>query len=96
MFSFLEKNKENLYVREASMLVYGDSKWFENNNYEEICTFLRTATGRTKEEGERNDNILSFFYVTPAEQEIFIKGNWIIELEQYALDISKLLLKWLE
>ena len=29
-------------------------------------------------------------YVTPAEQEIFIKGNWIIELEQYALDISKL------
>ena len=90
MFSFLEKNKENLYVREASMLVYGDSKWFENNNYEEICTFLRTATGRTKEEGERNDNILSFFYVTPAEQEIFIKGNWIIELEQYALDISKL------
>ena len=90
MFSFLEKNKENLYVREASMLVYGDSKWFENNNYEEICTFLRTATGRTKEEGERNDNILSFFYVTPAEQEIFIKGNWIIELEQYAMDISKL------
>lgn len=90
MFSFLEKNKENLYVREVSMLVYGDSKWFENNNYEEICTFLRTATGRTKEEGERNDNILSFFYVTPAEQEIFIKGNWIIELEQYALDISKL------
>ena len=72
-------------AREASMLVYGDSKWFENNNYEEICTFLRTATGRTKEEGERNDNILSFFYVTPAEQEIFIKGNWIIELEQYAL-----------
>ena len=90
MISFLEKNKENLYVREASMLVYGDSKWFESNNYEEICTFLRTATGRTKEEGERNDNILSFFYVTPAEQEIFIKGNWIIELEQYALDISKL------
>lgn len=90
MFSFLERNKENLYVREVSMLVYGDSKWFENNNYEEICTFLRTATGRTKEEGERNDNILSFFYVTPAEQEIFIKGNWIIELEQYALGISKL------
>ena len=25
MISFLEKNKENLYVREASMLVYGDS-----------------------------------------------------------------------
>lgn len=89
MFRFLEANKENLYVREASMLVYGDSKWFENNNYEEVCTFMRTATGRIRKEGERNDAILSSFYVTPAEQEIFIKGNWTIEWEQYVLDISK-------
>lgn len=89
MISFLEKNKENLYVREASMLVYGDSKWFENNNYEEVCTIMRTETGRIREEGERNDAILSFFYVTPAEQEIFIKGNWRIEWEQCVLDISK-------
>lgn len=89
MIRFLEKNRENLYVREASMLVYGDSKWFENNNYEEICTFMRTATGRAREESERNDAILSSFYVTPAEQEIFIKGNWRIEWAQYTLDISK-------
>lgn len=90
MFCFLEKNKENLFVREASMLVYGDSKWFEKNNYEDVCTFLRTATGMIREESERNDAILSSFYVTPAEQEIFIKGNWKIEWEQYTLDISKL------
>lgn len=90
MICFLENNREIIYVREASMLVYGDSKWFENNNYEEICTFLRTATGISREENERNDAILSFFYVMPAEQEIFIKGNWRIEWEQYALDISKL------
>lgn len=89
MVNFLEKNKENLYVREVSMLVYGDSKWFENNNYEEVCAFLRAATGRVREEGERNDAILSSFYVTPAEQEIFIKGSWIIEWEQYVLDISQ-------
>lgn len=89
MFCFLEKNKEHLYVREVSMLVYGDSKWFENNNYEEVCTFMRTVTGRIREDGERNDAILSLFYVTPAEQEIFIKGNWTIEWEQYVLDISK-------
>lgn len=90
MFHFLEKNKENLYVREASMLVYGDSKWFENNNYEEVCTFLRTASGMIKEESERNDAVLGFFHVTPAEQEIFIKGDWKIEWEQYVLEISNL------
>lgn len=90
MLCFLEKNKEHLYVREVSMLVYGDSKWFENNNYEEVCTFIRTAIGMIREEGERNDAVLSRFYVIPAEQEICIKGNWRIEWERYVLDIAKL------
>ncbi len=89
MFRFLENNNENLYVREASMLVYGDSKWFENNNFEEVCAFIRTVTGRMKEEGERNDAILSLYHVTPAEQEIYIKGKWRIEWQQYSIDISK-------
>lgn len=90
MYYFLEKNQENLYVREASMLVYGDSKWFESNNYEEVCTFLRIAVEMVREESERNDAILSFFHVVPTEQEIFIKGNWRIEWEQYVLEVSKL------
>ena len=89
MFDFLEHNKNNLYVREASMLVYGDSKWFENNNYEEVCSFVRNVIGKTKEEGERNDAILNFFFITPVEQEVFIKGNWMIEWEQCTLDVSK-------
>lgn len=90
MLSFLENNRENIYVREASMLVYGDSKWFEKNNCEEICLFIRTETGRIREESERNDSILNVFHVTPTEQEIFIKGKWKIEWEQYELDISKI------
>ncbi len=90
MIQFLEKNKENVYVREASMLVYGDSKWFEQNNYEEICSFLRMATGKVREESERNDAILTSFHVLPTEQEIFIKGAWKIEWDDYVLEISKL------
>ncbi len=90
MLHFLESNEEDLYVREASMLVYGDSKWFEKNNYEEICTFLRTATETPMEEGERADAILSRFYVTPTDQEIFIKGAWYIEWDNYVLDVAKL------
>lgn len=90
MFRFLEENKENLYVREASVLVYGDSKWFEENNYEEVCTFLRTAVGMTREESERNDAVLGFFHIVPTEQEILIKGDWEIEWDGYVLEISKL------
>lgn len=89
MLRFLEENREDLYVREASMLVYGDSKWFEENNCEELCTFVRSAAGMPREESERNDSILRFFHVFPLEQEILIKGGWWIEWEQYALDISK-------
>lgn len=90
MLRFLEENDENLYVREASMLVYGDSKWFENNNYDEVCTILRNATGMPRLESERNDAILRIFHVTPAEQDIFIKGDWKIEWDQYVLETAKL------
>lgn len=86
---FLENNKENLYVREVSMLVYGESKWFEENNYEEVCSFLREVTGMPAEEGEKKDGILFYFFVTPMEQEIFIKGNWILEWEAHSLNVSK-------
>ncbi len=90
MLRFLENNTEDLYVREASMLVYGDSKWFECNNYEEICTFLRGVTETPREAAERNDAILSRFHVTPADQEIFIKGGWKIEWDHYILDVARL------
>lgn len=90
MLVFLENNRKKVYVKEASLLVYGDSKWFENHNYEEICTFLRTAAGRERQETERNDAILGCFSVEPAQQEIVIKGNWKIRWEQYELDISGL------
>ena len=43
MLDFLQRNGEDLYVRELSSLVYGDSKWFEQNNYEEICSIVREA-----------------------------------------------------
>lgn len=52
MLDFLEKNQEDLYVREVSVLVYGDSKWFEKNNYDEICNIIRETLHISKEESE--------------------------------------------
>ena len=90
MLSFLETNSEKLYVREASMLVYGDSKWFEKNNYDEICNIIRNVMGMLKEEGERNDAILEIYHITPSEQDIFIKGNWEIEWDDHTLETAGL------
>lgn len=90
MLKFLEENEENLYVREASMLVYGDSKWFEKNNYDEICSIARNTLGVPKEEDERNDTVLAYYHITPTEQEIFIKGEWKIEWDDFILETKKL------
>lgn len=40
----------------------------------------------TGEEYERNDAVLAHYHILPAEQEIFIKGDWKIEWEQYVLE----------
>lgn len=90
MLHFLENNKEDLYVRELSSLVYGDSKWFEQNNYEEICNIVREALQMPREETERNDDILTHYHVTPTEQEIIIKGDWEIVWDDCVLETAKL------
>lgn len=86
MLNFLETNEESLYIREASMLVYGESKWFEDNNLDEICSIIRNILEIPKAEGERNDFILVKYLISPAEQEIFIKGDWKIEWDEYVLE----------
>lgn len=90
MLDFLQKNEEELYVRELSSLVYGDSKWFEQNNYEEVCSIVREALHIPREETERNDDILAHYHVTPAEQEIIIKGDWEIVWDDCVIETAKL------
>lgn len=85
MLRFMEENSEEIYVKEASMLVYGDSKWFEEHNYDEICSIARQALGMPREEDERNDAVLARFYIVPTEQEIFIKGNWTLEWKDHVI-----------
>ena len=85
MLRFMEENREKLYVKEASMLVYGDSKWFEEHNYDEICSIARQALGMPQEEDERNDAVLVRFGIYPTEQEIFIKGDWILEWKDHVI-----------
>ena len=90
MLRFMEENREKLYVKEASMLVYGDSKWFEEHNYDEICSIARQALGMPQEEDERNDVVLARFGIYPTEQEIFIKGDWILEWKDHVIRTARM------
>ncbi|MDD3052524.1 MAG: hypothetical protein PHR06_15480, partial [Candidatus Cloacimonetes bacterium] len=44
--AFIEKNQEDLYIREVSMKVYGDSKFFENTTLQPVCNMLRKYLNR--------------------------------------------------
>lgn len=90
MLKFMEENREELYVKEASMLVYGDSKWFEEQNYDEICGIARQALNMPREEDEKNDAVLAQYCILPTEQEIFIKGNWRLEWEDRVIETAGL------
>lgn len=90
MLCFLETNTRSLYIREASMLVYGDSKWFEEHNYYAICNILRDALVMPLQVNEREDAILARYHIIPTEQEIFVKGDWKLEWEDCTLETEKL------
>ena len=57
VLSFVEHNQKLMYIREVSMLVYGDSKYFENNTLESLCALLQKYNtvpifGQTFSDGE--------------------------------------------
>lgn len=90
MIDFLEKNSKSLYVREVSVLVYGDSKWFQENNYEEICSLLRALLDVPQSDYEPADAILERFHVITSEQEILLKGRWKLHWKNFSMDSSQL------
>ncbi len=76
MIDFLKEKKTGRHSisGEASILVYGDSKWFQENNYEEICSLLRTfLTQSHKRILSHRMEILERFHIITKEQEILLK-----------------------
>ena len=51
--AFIENNEEELYLREMSMKVYGDSKYFEEELLKSVCSILRKYSGQELKEDER-------------------------------------------
>lgn len=86
MLAFLQENERDLYVREASVLVYGDSKHFEEERYEAVCGIIREALGKPAAEAEAYDEILQLYHISNVEQEISVKGDFLIEMEGYSLE----------
>lgn len=75
---FIERNEQLLYVREASMLIYGSSKYFEENTLDAVCGFLRKYHERPCEENELWDEILGEYHIVAERQKICLKGDIVL------------------
>lgn len=96
VLSFVENNQKLMYIREVSMLVYGDSKYFENNTLEPLCTLLQKYNtvpipGQTLSDGEYIllDEILKKYHVFKEPQKISIRGKALIRMCGKDIDISE-------
>lgn len=95
LLSFLEKDHTPVYLREASVLALGNSKKLEETYLHEICQVIREAeggkitTGELMEAESGDMECLLRYGVIPAEQEILLKGNWVLTWEDCVLDVAK-------
>ncbi len=86
--AFIENNQEELYMREMSMKVYGDSKYFENISLQPVCSMLRKYSKQNLREGELLDEILLLYHIAREPQKLCIKGKVIINIGKTEVDIS--------
>ena len=86
--NFVESNQKTLYLREASMLIYGSSKYFEDNTLDAVCSLLRTYKKQPCQENELMDEILKQYGIYKEKQKICIKGNIVLQKAERSIDLS--------
>lgn len=86
--AFIENNRTELFVREVSMKVYGDSKYFEENTLVQVCQMLRKYKNKPCNTDELMDEILSDYMIKKEPQKFSIKGNFILFIDRKELDFS--------
>ena len=85
---FIENNQKELFLREASMMIYGDSKYLEENMLHPVCRALRESLGRPCGEDELEDEILEEYHILREKQKICLKGNVVLQKAGKELDLG--------
>ncbi len=86
--AFIVANKRFLYLREVSMLLYGSSKYFEENTLQQVCQLLRDFYRAPCSEQELPDEILQRFNIVREEPRLYIKGDVQLDYGDRILDIG--------
>ncbi|MDE7300341.1 MAG: DUF2220 domain-containing protein [Lachnospiraceae bacterium] len=87
--AFIEHNQETLYLREASMKIYGDSKALEDSALLSfVCGLLREYKNRPCEDDEQPDEILKDYHISREPQKLCFKGKLVLTVAGKELDLG--------
>ncbi len=85
---FIENNERELFLREASMLLYGDSKYLEEKVLHSVCRALREYLERPCKEDELEDKILEDYHIVRERQKLCLKGDITIRIAGKELNLG--------
>ena len=85
---FVENNKIPLYLREASQMIYGSSKYFEEKTSDSVCKRLRQYLKRPCAQDEMMNEILKEYNIYPERQKFCIKGDAALKICGKEIQIS--------
>ena len=85
---FIETNKKELYLREASSLIFGDSKYLEEKMLGPVCRALREYLGRPDSETELEDEILTEYHILREKQKLCLKGDVTMRISGKELELG--------
>lgn len=86
--SFIENNWKLLYLREASILIYGSSKYLEEKTLDAVCRLLRNFYQQPCSEDEMQDEILERFHIVKEQHKLRMKGNVKLMIGGERVDLS--------
>lgn len=79
---FIELNKKELFIRQASSEIYKDkehpSKYLQENTLHDVCRLLIKYSNINLKEYEKEDEILKYYNIIKEHQPLRIKGNLTI------------------
>ncbi len=87
---FIENNRQDLFLREASLRIFGDSKYLEETVLKQVCKALRDYLNRPCAEDEVDEEILEEYGIVTDKQKICLKGNIVLKFDGRLFDINVL------
>ena len=68
-----------LYLREASQMIYGSTKYFEEKTLDAVCRRLRNSLNRPCGQDEMPGEILKEYHIYPEQQRFCLKGEAVLK-----------------